>query len=87
MLCLKTGMPVFGVQNEEFEGLTDLYDVISYILATGRDYATDQETTDSKAARLAFIHQFPEYIHHSFWKLQFLPEETRKKILDWYYRI
>lgn len=86
MLCIRTGMPVFNACDAECDKEASLYDVISYILTTGRDYATNQETAASRAARAAFVNCFPEYVSHSFWKLQFIPEEMKKTILDWYYQ-
>ena len=60
MLCIRTGIPVFNPCDAECDKEASLYDVISYILATGRDYATNQETTASRAARVAFVNSFPE---------------------------
>lgn len=87
MFCSKCAVPVFAKEEKRnaYKREIDDYDVVSYILSTGKDYETNQETERSKACRMSFIEQFPEYATFSFWKLQFIPVPTKKEIMDWYF--
>lgn len=87
MFCSKCAMPVF-VDNDKrcaYKREADDYDIVSYILSTGKDYETNQETDASKAYRMSFIEQFPEYATFTFWKLQFVPVSVKREILDWFF--
>lgn len=87
MFCSRCATPVFikGTGRNEYKSEADDYDIVSYIISTGKDYDTNQETENSKAYRMSFIEQFPEYATFTFWKLQFIPVSVKKEILDWYF--
>ena len=86
-ICSKTGAPHFikdpktGDQTTEAE----LYDQVSYIVATGNDYDTEKTTEPSHKIRLDFINAFPDYAGFSFWRLQFIPNDEKRMIMEWFY--
>lgn len=64
----------------------DAYDYVSYVVSTGKDYDSGQQTKDSLETRREFIEQFPEYAAFSFWRLQFIGESEKQLITDWFFQ-
>ena len=86
-ICSITRAPHFIKSPKTGDQITEaeLYDQVSYVVATGNDYDTEKSTELSHQIRLGFINTFPDYAGFSFWRLQFIPNDEKRAIMEWFY--